>query len=274
MLKVKDLAVVVDGINLLEDISFSLEKGRTLCILGESGAGKSTLIKALQGLMPIECGEIIHQSTNQQIKRRYKAGENWYGLDSVSWVMQNPLAALNPKQRIADAILEGLYPQNLTSYEQVKRLKSALNDVHLPLSIANRFTKQLSIGQAQRVCLARALITKPSLVLFDEPLSALDAIVQKKIAHTMHKLKIYHDLTYVVVTHDLGYASAYADEILVLKNSKINALQSANDFFNKPQNNYCLKLLESAISLGSISDDQREKVNMQTDFLAKSEAVA
>lgn len=108
------------------------------------------------------------------------------------------------------------------------------------------------MGQAQRACLARALIARPDLIFFDEPLSALDAIVQKQVALTMSRIQRRYGISYVIVTHDLGFAAAYADWVLVLRRGRVEASQAAPDFFSAPDSAYCKELIEAAEVLGEL----------------------
>lgn len=260
MLTVEHLSVSLPGQSLLRDISFTLTQGKTLCIIGESGAGKSTLIRSLQGLMPITAGRITLKTSSNDTAI-YQPSDHWHGLPHVQWVMQNPLAALNPKQQVGAAILESIYHTHQPLEQQKNRLSNALADVQLAPDIARRYPDQLSIGQAQRVCIARALISRPAMILFDEPLSSLDAIVQKQIARTMHKIKGLHSLSYIVVTHDLGYASAYADEILLLRQGIVEAYQPVTEFFNAPKSDYAMAMIQAATLLGALPANSQKKLS-------------
>ena len=261
MLTVESLTVSIAGQSLISDINFTLAQGETLCIIGESGAGKSTLIKALQGLMPLHVGKIMHRPAIDQATTCYQSGDPWFGLQGTQWVMQNPLAALNPRQQVGRAILESIYHAKLSDKQRQTLLFEVLDDVQLTVDIATRYPQQLSIGQAQRVCIARALISRPALILFDEPLSALDAIVQKQVAATMFDIKNQHQLSYIVVTHDLGYASAYADNVLLLRNGIVKAYQSAADFFTAPQSDYAAALINAATVLGALPAMEKNTAN-------------
>ena len=166
--------------------------------------------------------------------------------------MQNPLSALNPQQKIGEAVGEGLYHRHLGKEKRETLVAQALSEVKLPQTMIHRYPQQISVGQAQRVCIARALISRPKLILFDEPLSALDAVVQKQIGRTIEAIKSRHHLSYIFVTHDLGFARAYADKILLLRKGAIEAYQSAQDFFKEPSSAYGAELIEAAHILGAL----------------------
>jgi ABC-type glutathione transport system ATPase component len=250
MLVVNALSVEAQHRRLLDNISFTLAKGESLCIVGESGSGKTTLLKALLGLMPINQGWLTLDCLAGQSKR--DASHDNIGLAGVSWVMQNPLAALNPLQSVGVCVSEALYRSKLSKPQQLKRLEEVFAQVQLPMDFIERTPDQLSIGQAQRVCIARALISKPEFIFFDESLSALDAVVQKQVGRVINNIKHAEKLSYLFVTHDLGFASAYADKILLLKDGKIDAYQSADAFFSNPQSSYARELIKAANILGTL----------------------
>lgn len=253
MLTVRSLCVDTKNARLLDRISFQLASGECLCIIGESGSGKTTLLKGLQGMMPIADGSIHHGLTADGTAHVYRPGHTYRGLPGASWVMQNPVAALNPHQTIGNAILEGLYRAKVSKIEQQDRLQAALREVELPENLILRKPAQISLGQAQRVCIARALISRPKMIMFDEPLSALDAVVQKQIARVIDRIRRTHGPGYLFVTHDLGFARAYADKILLLRNGQMEACQSADDFFANPASAYGAELIEAATILGTLA---------------------
>ncbi len=276
MLTVKSLCVDAQDTRLLDDINFSLGAGECLCIIGESGSGKTTLLKSLQGMMPMAEGSIHHGLCDDGAEHIYQPGQHYLGLPGVSWVMQNPIAALNPHQRVGDAILEGLYSARLSKSEQQARLRAALQEVELFEELITRKPPQLSLGQAQRVCIARALISRPKMIIFDEPLSALDAVVQKQIARVIDDIRKAHGLSYLFVTHDLGFARAYADQILLLRNGRMEACQRADDFFANPASAYGAELIDAAAILGALeqpTDQQEELAFLEANSYPKSAAI-
>lgn len=249
MLSVQSLCVDVGDHRLLDNISFSLKQEECLCIVGESGSGKTTLLKTLLGLMPVSAGSINYQHGSEILQ--IHPGMQHLGLPGVSWVMQNPVAALNPMLPVGKSVAESLYKKSSKGLIK-QQVAHAFSEVELPTELVNRKPSQLSVGQAQRVCIARALISRPQVIFFDESLSALDAVVQKQIASVIHRLKTRHRLSYLFVTHDLGFAQAYADKVLLLKNGKVSALQTATEFFSQPASAYAAELISAAEVLGAI----------------------
>ncbi len=251
LISISNLQVSVRDKQLLSGVSFDLCDGEMLCIVGESGAGKSTLIKALQGMIPARCDRFTYAPSNIEACGAMPLA---LGLDQARWVMQDPLAALNPRQPLGRSIAESLHKEKLSKNQLRNHVLSALDDVELTADIYDRLPSQVSLGQAQRACLARALIARPKLIFFDEPLSALDALVQKKIAHRMERLRQATNTTYIAVTHDLGFAAAYADKVLLLRDGAVSAYQSRAAFFANPQSDYAKDLVAAAQSLGSLAE--------------------
>ncbi|MEO0495999.1 MAG: dipeptide/oligopeptide/nickel ABC transporter ATP-binding protein [Pseudomonadota bacterium] len=249
ILSVAGLSVRVGGALLLDDITFRIAKGEVLCVVGESGAGKSTLLRALQGLVPAICDRFHFAPAGLTLDGTMPGT---VGLPKTRWVMQDPLAALNPRQSLGTSIAESAHRQAHGTTQLNELVIQALHDVELEPEFYRRRPGQVSLGQAQRACLARALIAKPELIFFDEPLSALDALVQKKIARRMDDLREETGMTYVVVTHDIGFAQAYADQILVLRNGRMEAYQTRHEFFSAPASDYAQALIEAAHRLGAL----------------------
>ena len=249
ILFVDGLCVRVGGATLLEDASFTLAPSETLCVIGESGAGKSTLLKAMQGLMPGTCRNFRFDPAGIDVTGEMPTN---IGLPRTRWVMQDPLAALNPRQSLGKSIAESLHRHDMTPDARRTATLIALTEVELPAEFHDRLPGQVALGQAQRACLARALVARPDLIFFDEPLSALDALVQKKIAYRMDVLQQRTNAAYVIVTHDIGFAESYADQILVLKNGRVEAYQTREAFFSAPTSDYARDLTAAAGALGAL----------------------
>ncbi len=237
MLRVDQVTVKHGSSFALEDISLSLAPGRTLAVVGESGAGKSTLIVTILGLV-----------------KPWKGGITWAG-DSVTscapaLVMQEPRAAFNPVLSLYHSVMEPMAAcKEVASSERIARLCDGLE---LSRDIFDRRPGEVSVGQAQRAAIFRALIAAPALVLLDEPLSALDAVTQKHTAKLIADLQREEGFAALIVTHDLGYAVAHADEIAVLKSGRIEEISHPEIFAKAPRSDYCRKLRDAAIALGAL----------------------
>ncbi len=237
MLRVHNLAVKRGSRVTLDDISLSLSAGETLAVVGESGAGKSTLIAAILGLLKPAAGEISWNGKPVRAAR-------------PALVMQEPRATFNPALSLRRSVMEPVVAQGIAlANDRLERLCAGLE---LPPDLLDRRPDQVSIGQAQRAGILRALIAAPPLVLFDEPLSALDAVTQKHTARLIAQLQAEEGFAAVIVTHDLGYAVAHADRIAVLKAGRIEETADAGTFASSPQSPYCRILRDAAIALGAL----------------------
>jgi len=237
MLKVDNVSVKRGQTLTLNNISLSLPAGRTLAVVGESGAGKSTLIAAVLGLIKLSGGRISWCDNAVQAYR-------------PSLVMQEPRAAFNPVLSIRQTILEPLVAAGLKPTSG--KLEALCDQLELPLDTLHRRPGEISIGQAQRAGIIRALIAAPPLVLFDEPLSALDAVTQKQTARLIAELQADHGFAALIVTHDLGYAVAHSDEIAVLRAGCLEEVTKATDFIAAPRTDYGCTLRDAAVALGAL----------------------
>ena len=237
MLKVDRITVKRGRNEVLKDVSLSLPPGRTLAVVGESGAGKSTLIAAVLGLLRPSRGQITWSGAPVKGCR-------------PALVMQEPRAAFNPVLSLRRSVLEPLAARNTPHVQD--RLERLCNGLELPPNVLERRPGDISIGQAQRVGILRALIAAPPLVLFDEPLSALDAVTQKHTARLIADLQAEESFAALIVTHDLGYAAAYGNEIAVLRRGTIEEMTSAQTFVDAPQSDYGRTLRDAAFALGAL----------------------
>lgn len=205
------------------DVSFECEKNSMICILGSSGSGKSTVLRLISGL---------NKPSDEQ--KLILDGKNISNLPSakreIGMVFQNH--NLFEHLKVCDNVAYGLISKGMKKKEARKIATEFLKNFELE-GFENRFPDTLSGGEAQRVCLARTLIMKPKLVLFDEPLSALDAPLRKKLANLIKKLQKDFGFTGIMVTHDVLEAKNIADRILLMKKGKILWQGNSNDFDEK-----------------------------------------
>lgn len=196
---------------VIEDVSFSLYRGETLGLVGESGSGKSTISKAVTGLLIPEAGEIRFAE----------------GVGRPQMVFQDPYGSLNPAKKIGWILEEPLKIRGKITKKERKRLvKEALKEVELEEVYADRLIRNLSGGQRQRVAIALALMTRPEIVVLDEPVSALDVAVQEQILRLLARLKREHGMSYLFISHDRDVVSRFCDRVLVLSDGKIRESQS------------------------------------------------
>ncbi len=236
----RNLIKAVDG------VSFELERGEILGLVGESGCGKSTLSRTILQLIPATGGKVEFQgidltalASNAVRKHRRQ----------MQMVFQDPHACLNPMMTVGQSIADPLFIHKLANAREAKRqVIQMLERVGLTPGedFWSRYPGELSGGQQQRVSIARALITRPQLIICDEPVSMLDASVQTQVLELMLELKQEFNLTYLFITHDLWVARFFCDRIAVMNAGKIVEIGKTRDIFTNPQHPYTQQLLQAA----------------------------
>ncbi|MFP7295248.1 ABC transporter ATP-binding protein [Bacillus safensis] len=238
----------------LNQVSFHVKEGETLGIVGESGCGKSTLGKSLMRLTEPTSGSI--QLKGQEITLLKERDMRSLRKD-IQMIFQDPYASLNPRMKIKDILEEPLIVHHHgTKSERRKRVKEMLYIVGFDLSYGERYAHQFSGGQRQRIGIARALITHPSLVIADEPVSALDVSVQAQILNLMLELQKTLSLTYLFISHDLGVVRYMSDRIAVMYAGRIVEMGPAEDVFHSPLHPYTSLLLKSIPHMDHVLEAQ------------------
>ena len=198
---------------VLNSFSLDIEKGKCLAIMGESGSGKSTIAKIIIGLEKQNSGTVKIFGKERDIKTTFK---------DIEFLFQDSYNALNPSMIVEDLIYEPLqFLVNTTDKSQKKEIVlELLEQVELSSELLTRKRDELSGGQLQRVCLARALSTKPQIIIFDESLSGLDPLVQDKILDLLYKIQKQYQLTYIFISHDFRLCYFLADRIILIDKGK------------------------------------------------------
>lgn len=230
---------------LVDNLSFKLYEGQCLGILGESGSGKSTLGRVICGMLKPDSG--IYTLNDVEI---YKSKSNKKILqEKLSIVFQDYTTSTNPRFKIKDIIAEGLSVYKKRTKKNIdlkKEIVHLLEMVGLDETFLNRFPHQLSGGQLQRVCIARAVACQPEVILLDEAISSLDAHTQVQVMDLLKELKEKLNLTYIFITHDLTSITYLCDEVVFLKDGKITESLKVKDL-NKTTDEYAKKLIHSII---------------------------
>lgn len=221
ILSVENLKVVFKNkVKAVDGVSFDLEKGKTLALIGESGSGKTTTAKAILQLIKPTHGKIIFQnkSLTDLSKRNLRKMRS-----DMQIIFQDPYAALNPRMMINDSLCEGLLIQKIVKNKKAAApiINQILKEVELPEDFKWRYPHELSGGQRQRVCIARALTLSPKLLILDEPTSALDAATQKQILILLDKLQTEKQLSYLLITHNPAVVAYLAHDVIKMKSGKI-----------------------------------------------------
>ena len=230
---------------VLFDVSLKVSQGTCLGILGESGSGKSTLGRVICGLLKPDTGEVKIQDVSVYASRNGRKNLQ----KRLSVVFQDYTTSANPRFRVKEIIAEGLTARERNQKIRLDRLEETnrlLELVGLDPSYANRYPHELSGGQLQRVCIARAVACQPEIILFDEAISSLDAHTQVQIMDLLHNLKEKLGLTYIFITHDLTSVTYLCDDVLFLYHGRITEHIPVSRIA-ETKDNYARKLLASII---------------------------
>jgi len=245
LLKVENVvASYSGGIRVLQDVSISIQRGRTVAVVGESGSGKSTLARAITGLLPPESGRVMYEG---EIMPNALAQRSREQLRRMQMIYQMPDTALNPRQRIREIIGRPLgFYLDLHGKAREDRVKELLTLIELdPDEYYDRFPGELSGGQKQRICIARALAAEPDLIICDEVTSALDQLVAEEILKLLQKLQDDVNVSYLFITHDLATVRAIADEIVVMLQGRVVEQGPKEEVLTPPHHEYTELLLSS-----------------------------
>ena len=209
----------------VKGVSFSVEKGEILGLVGESGCGKSSLSKAILGMVPYT-GEIIHHTPRPMM------------------VFQDPYGSLNPSKTIGWIVEEPLRLHGkYDKAERRRRVLEMLERVGLGAGYADRYPRELSGGQRQRVSIATALIRRPRFIILDEPVSALDVTIQAQILELLREVHAEKELSYLFISHDLNVVYQLCDRVMVMHDGVIVESGTVDEVFDNPQHEYTKKLL-------------------------------
>jgi peptide/nickel transport system ATP-binding protein len=235
---------VVDHVRAVDGVSFDIQQGKTLALVGESGCGKTTLGKSLLNLIPGGSGQV----TINGVDLTNLTGEGLRQQRAhIQIVFQDPFSSMNPRMLVGEIIAEGLralHPK-VGSDEHKATVRQLLQQVGLPGDSAARYPHEFSGGQRQRICIARALAVNPKLIVCDEPTSALDVSVQAQIIQLLKALQQEKGLSYLFITHDLAVVAEIADEVAVMFQGKIIEHGSVEQVLTQPEHAYTRKLLEA-----------------------------
>ena len=231
-------------VKAVDDVSFKVFEGETLGLVGESGCGKSTLGKAILQLDKATSGSIkyrgkeLTQLSSSEIRKLRK---------EIQLIFQDPYSSLNPRILIGEAIMEPMQVHQIGKNQRDRKQKTLdlLNRVGLDNSYFNRYPHELSGGQRQRVGIARTIAMEPKLVVCDESVSALDISVQAQVLNLLNELKDDFGFTYIFISHDLAVVKFMADQLLVMKEGKIEELGDADEIYANPTKEYTKTLIDA-----------------------------
>ena len=272
LVDVKDLSVsyftYAGEVQSVRGVSFSIVKGKTTALVGESGCGKSVTSKSLMGLIEKpgkikEGSQVIYNGKNI-LELTEKEWQDFRGQE-CSMIFQDALVSLNPTMKVGKQIMENLLNHNpkMPSGEARKKAKDMLDLVGIPDAEAclEKYPHELSGGMRQRVMIATAMITNPSLLIADEPTTALDVTIQAQILELMKELQKKLGMAIIMITHDLGVVADMADNIVVMYAGKIVEKGSNDDIFYDPRHPYTWALMNSVPRLDL--DNKEELVTIE-----------
>lgn len=249
-------------LHAVDDVSFSLEKGKTLGVVGESGCGKSTLGRTIVHLLDRTDGEIyfngkeISAAKGKELKELRR---------DMQIIFQDPFSSLNPRMTIRQIIAEPLRCSEKMSAKEInQRVDELMALVGLASRLANSYPHELDGGRRQRIGIARALALNPKFIVCDEPVSALDVSIQAQILNLMQDLQEQLGLTYIFITHDMSVVKHISDDIMVMYLGQVVEKCGSNELFVNSRHPYTKALL-SAIPIPSL-DVQRERVLLRGEL--------
>jgi peptide/nickel transport system ATP-binding protein len=237
--KPRQLLHAVDG------VSFEIQRGKTLALVGESGCGKSTIARLLVGLYEPTQGSMVFDG--QDAHATFKKPEGRKLRERIQMIFQDPYASLNPRWKVQDIVGEPLLEHGLVTDKALlaERVGQLLQSVGLSPLDRVKYPHQFSGGQRQRISIARALATKPEFLVCDEPTSALDVSVQAQVLNIMKDLQRQHGLTYLFISHNLAVVRHVSDQVGVMYLGRLVELADKQTLFSAPRHPYTRMLLDA-----------------------------
>ena len=253
----------VGAIKAVDGLTFDVQRGETLGLVGESGCGKSTTGRAILQLYRPTAGEVYFEDVDltsikgEQLRRMRRR---------MQMIFQDPYASLNPRMTVGDIVGEPLLVHNIAKgKERQERVQELLKVVGLNPYFVNRYPHEFSGGQRQRIGVARALAVQPEFIVCDEPISALDVSIQAQIINLLEDLQADFNLTYLFIAHDLSVVRHISDRIDVMYLGKIVELTDRQELYDNPLHPYTQALLSAVPIPDPVVEEQRQRIILEGD---------
>jgi oligopeptide transport system ATP-binding protein len=252
------------SVRAVDGVSFDIQPGETVGLVGESGCGKSTLGRVITQLLPATSGQVLFDGIDLTVLRGERLRQQRRQLQMI---FQDPFSSLDPRMTVGDIIAEPLVNFGLLSRrDRDRRVQELLRIVGLNPYFNNRYPHEFSGGQRQRIGIARALALRPRLIVCDEPVSALDVSIQAQIINLLEDLQRELHLTYIFIAHDLSVVRHISDRILVMYLGKIAEVASSDDLYRSPQHPYTRALLSAVPVPDPRVESQRRLVELSGEI--------
>ena len=251
-------------LHAVDDVSFTIERGKTLGIVGESGCGKSTTGRAILRLVEPTDGQVLFNGVDITALSARKMQEMRHQMQII---FQDPFSSLDPRKTVSQTIAEPIIENKILKDKKAinERVKELMETVGLAERLVNTYPHELDGGRRQRIGIARALAMEPQFIVCDEPVSALDVSIQAQILNLLQDLKEQMGLTFIFITHDLSVVNHFADEIAVMYLGQLIEKAPTEELFNHPVHPYTRALL-SAIPIPEVGIERPQRILLRGEI--------
>ena len=228
----------------LRDVSFTVDEGECVGLIGESGSGKTTVANIVAGFLPATSGRIVYDGAELTAKHCKRSSRN-----TMQMVFQNPMNSFSPRMKLGTGIREGLRYQAaaMSRMEQEKNVDQAMERVGLPLSYKGKYAFEVSGGEAQRAAIARAILIRPKLLICDEITSALDAEIQDQLVDLLLELRREMNMSFLFISHDIKLVRDFCDRAFVLQDGAVVEEGKVEKLYSNPESDYTKRLVNATI---------------------------